>query len=203
MSTPPHLTWDPFGVVGVITPGNAPLFLSVPQVAAALLAGNAVLWKPAPAGDALAVLAASAFRQAGLPEDLLQVVQGGAEAARSVVEVGVDKLFFTGGSAAGLSLYRLQAERGRPAVLELSGRHVAVVLADADLTMAARGITWGKLANRGRNCISVQLVLVARPAYADFLARAGNAMAVAAAAPDLGPPNPAEAARLHGLTRRP
>jgi len=45
------LTWDPFGVVGVITPGNAPLFLSVPQVAAALLAGNGVLWKPAPAGD--------------------------------------------------------------------------------------------------------------------------------------------------------
>jgi len=194
------LAWDPFGVVGVITPGNAQLFLSVPQVAAALLAGNGVLWKPAPAGDALAVLAASAFRQAGLPEDLLQVVQGAAEAARSVVEAGVDKLFFTGGSVAGLSLYRLQAERGRPAVLELSGRHVAVVLADADLTMAARGITWGKLSNRGRNCISVQLVLVARPAYADFLARAGNAMTVASASPDLGLSNPGEAARLRRLT---
>jgi betaine-aldehyde dehydrogenase len=75
-----------------------------------------------------------------------------------------------------------------------------VVLADADLTMAARGVTWGKLANRGRNCISVQLVLVARPAYADFLARAGNAMAVASASPDLGPPNPGEGARLRRLT---
>jgi len=194
------LAWDPFGVVGVITPGNAPFFLSVPQVAAALLAGNGALWKPAPAGDAVAPLAASAFQRAGLPEDLLQVIQGGAEAARSVVEAGVDKLFFTGGSAAGLSLYRLQAERGRPVVLELSGRHVAVVLADADLPMAARGIAWGKLANRGRNCISVQLVLVARPVYADFLARVSNAMAVASASPDGRLPDPAESARLRRLT---
>jgi acyl-CoA reductase-like NAD-dependent aldehyde dehydrogenase len=194
------LTWDPFGVVGVITPGNAPLFLSVPQVAAALLAGNGVLWKPAPAGDALAALAASAFQRAGLSGGLLQVFQGGAEAARSMVEVGVDKLFFTGGSAAGLSLYCLQAERGRPAVLELSGRHVAVVLADADLTMAARGITWGKLANRGRNCISVQLVLVARPAYADFLSRVGAAMAGASASPGVRPTDPREIGRLRRLT---
>jgi len=194
------LTWDPFGVVGVITPGNAPLFLSVPQVAAALLAGNGALWKPAPVGDAVAPLAASAFQRAGVPGDLLQVIRGGAEAGRSVVEAGVDKLFFTGGSVAGLSLYRLQAERGRPAVLELSGRHVAVVLADADLPMAARGIAWGKLANRGRNCISVQLALVARPVYEDFLARVSNAMAVASASPNVGPTNPGESARLRRLT---
>jgi len=194
------LAWDPFGVVGVVTPGNAPLFLAVPQVAAALLAGNGVLWKPSPSGDAIAGLAASVFRRAGLPVDLLQVIEGGAEAARAVVEAGVDKLFFTGGSAAGLSLYRLQAERGRPAVLELSGRHVALVLADADLSMAARGIAWGKLANRGRNCISVQLVLAARPVYADFLTQIRNAMAGASESPGVRPTDPREIGRLRRLT---
>jgi betaine-aldehyde dehydrogenase len=112
----------------------------------------------------------------------------------------VDKLFFTGGSAAGLALYRLQAERGRPAVLELSGRHVALVLVDADLSMAARGIAWGKLANRGRNCISVQLALVERPAYADFLSRVGAAMAVASGAPCVKPTDPREIGRLRRLT---
>ena len=199
-STRHTLAWDPFGLVGVITPGNAPLFLSVPQVAAALLAGNAVLWKPAPLGDAVAATSADAFHRAGLPAGLLQIVEGGAEAARAVVEAGVDKLFFTGGSAAGLSLYRLQAERGRPAVLELSGRHVALVLADADLSMAARGIAWGKLANRGRNCISVQLALAARPAYADFLAQLCNAMARASASPGVRPTDPREIGRLRRLT---
>jgi acyl-CoA reductase-like NAD-dependent aldehyde dehydrogenase len=199
-STRHTLAWDPFGVVGVVTPGNAPLFLSVPQVAAALLAGNGVLWKPSPSGETLAALAVSLFRRAGLPADLLQTIEGGPEAARAVVEADVDKLFFTGGSAAGLALYRLQAERGRPAVLELSGRHVALVLADADLSMAARGIAWGKLANRGRNCISVQLALVARPAYADFLSRVGQAMAAASAAPGVKPTDPREIGRLRRLT---
>jgi acyl-CoA reductase-like NAD-dependent aldehyde dehydrogenase len=199
-STRHTLAWDPFGVVGVVTPGNAPLFLSVPQVAAALLAGNGVLWKPSPSGDAIASLAASVFLRAGLPVDLLQVIEGGAEAARAVVEAGVDKLFFTGGSAAGLSLYRLQAERGRPAVLELSGRHIALILADADLSMAARGIAWGKLANRGRNCISVQLVLAARPVYADFLAQIRNAMAGASGSPGVRPTDPREIGRLRRLT---
>jgi acyl-CoA reductase-like NAD-dependent aldehyde dehydrogenase len=112
----------------------------------------------------------------------------------------VDKLFFTGGSVAGLSLYRLQAERGRPAVLELSGRHVALVLADADLSKAAPGIAWGKLANRGRNCISVQLVLVERRAYADFLLRVGAAMAAASGALGVRPTDPREIGRLRRLT---
>ncbi len=199
-STRHTLTWDPVGVVGIITPGNAPLFLSVPQIAAALLAGNGVIWKPAPLGDAVAEISADAFHRAGLPPGPLQIIEGGAEAARAVVEAGVDKLFFTGGSAAGLSLYRLQAKRGRPAVLELSGRHVALVLADADLSMAARGVTWGKLANRGRNCISVQLALVARPAYADFLARVGQVMARASASPGVRSTDPREVERLRRLT---
>jgi aldehyde dehydrogenase (NAD+) len=172
-----RLHWEPYGVVGIVTPGNSLLFLAAPQIAAALVAGNAVVWKPAPTGAALASRAAGVLYRAGLPQALLQVAVGGAEAAREVVREGVDKLFFTGGSAAGALLYRLQAAQGRPAVLELSGRHVAVVLADADLELAASGIVWGKLANAGRNCVSVQLVLVERCAYADFLARARAVLA--------------------------
>lgn len=171
-----ELRWEPHGVVGVVTPGNSLLFLAVPQVAAALLAGNAVLWKPAPRGTALALQWAALLHRAGLPPALLQIVPGGAEEAREIVEVGVDKLFFTGGSSAGLELYRAQAGHGRPAVLELSGRHVAVVLADADLDLAARGIAWAKLDNGGRNCVSVQLVLAERAGAATFLERVRRAL---------------------------
>lgn len=196
-STRHELRWDPHGVVGVVTPGNSLLFLAVPQIAAALLAGNAVLWKPAPLGGGLALQMASVFYRAGLPRALLQIILGGAEAAREIVEAGVDKLFFTGGSAAGLELYRLQAEHGRPAVLELSGRHVAVVLGDADLDLAARGIAWAKLDNRGRNCVSVQLVLVERAVAPAFLERVRRALDEAGAG--TGWPDPEQEPRLAGI----
>lgn len=171
-----RLHWEPHGLVGVVTPGNALLFLSLPQIAAALLAGNAAVWKPAPSGTDMALRAAALFHHAGLPAAVLQVVTGGAPAARAVVEAGVDKLFFTGGSAAGLELYRLQAERGRPAVVELSGQHIALVLADADPAVAAAGIVWSKLGNAGRNCVSVQLALVERATLPAFVERAQAAI---------------------------
>lgn len=192
-----ELRWDPHGVVGVVTPGNSLVFLAVPQIAAALLAGNAVLWKPAPLGGGLALQMASVFYRAGLPPGLLQIVVGGAETAREIVETGIDKLFFTGGSAAGLELYRLQADHGRPAVLELSGRHVAVVLGDADLDLAARGIAWAKLDNGGRNCVSVQLVLVERAVAPAFLEHVRRALDDAAAG--AGRPDPEPGHRLAGL----
>lgn len=192
-----ELRWDPHGIVGVVTPGNSLLFLAVPQIAAALLAGNAVLWKPAPLGSGLVLQIASMFHRAGLPPALLQIILGGAQASREIVEVGVDKLFFTGGSVAGLELYRRQAEHGRPAVLELSGRHVAVVLNDADLDLAARGIAWAKLDNGGRNCVSVQLVLVERavgPAFLERVRRALDEAGSGTGRPDLG-----QEPRLAGL----
>ena len=192
-----ELRWDPHGVVGVVTPGNSLLFLAVPQIAAALLTGNAVLWKPAPLGGGLALQIASVFQRAGLPPALLQVILGGAEASREIVEAGVDKLFFTGGSAAGLELYRLQADRGRAAVLELSGRHVAVVLTGADLDLAARGLAWAKLDNGGRNCVSVQLVLVERAVARAFLERVRRALDEAGAG--AGRPDPEQAHRLAGF----
>jgi aldehyde dehydrogenase (NAD+) len=170
-STRHELSWEPRGVVAVITPGNSLVFLAVPQVAAALIAGNAVRWKPAPAGTAMARRIASILARAGLPAGALEIVEGGAGAARAIVRAGVDLLHFTGGAEAGNALARLHGP-GRPVVLELSGQHTALVLADADPALAARGIAWGKLANAGRNCLSVQLVLAERsiaPAVLDAL----------------------------------
>jgi acyl-CoA reductase-like NAD-dependent aldehyde dehydrogenase len=191
--------WEPHGVVGVVTPSNSLLFLAVPQVAAALLAGNTVRWKPAPAGGAVARRVARSLAEAGLPAGALEVVEGGAEVSRAIVRAGVDLLHFTGGAQAGRELARLQAEHGRPAVLELSGRHVALVLGDADPVLAARGIAWGKLANAGRNCLSVQLVLAERsiaPVVLDAIVAA-----LATLAPDrvAAPRDDHEAARLAGL----
>jgi acyl-CoA reductase-like NAD-dependent aldehyde dehydrogenase len=166
-------------VVGVITPSNSLLFLAVPQIAAALLGGNAVLWKPAPAGTTIARAVLALFERAGLPAGVLRILAGEAAAARAVVLAGIDKLFLTGSARAGLALYRLRAEAARPAVLELSGRHAALVLADAALPQTARGLVWRKLTNDGRNCGSVQLVLVEHPLAAALVVALGDALAAA------------------------
>lgn len=173
------LHWDPLGVVGVISPANSLLFLAVPQIAGALLGGNAVLWKPALIGTGIARAVLALLELAGLPQGVLRIVAGEAEAAQAVVAAGIDKLFFTGSARAGLALYHLQAEAGRPAVLELSGRHAAVVMADTALARTARGLVWGKLANGGRNCVSVQLILVERPLAAALVIALGDALAAA------------------------
>jgi aldehyde dehydrogenase (NAD+) len=192
-----ELHWDPLGVVGLVSPANSPLFLPVSQVAAALLGGNAVLWKPAPGGTDLALAVLEIFRKSGLPPEVLQIVPGGAEAARAVVRAGVDKLLFTGTASAGLALYQLQAAAGRPAVLELSGQHTALVLADAPLAPTARGLVWAKLANGGRHCVSPQLVLVERP-LASRLTLA-LAEALVAAEPAASPVAEENARRLRSL----
>jgi acyl-CoA reductase-like NAD-dependent aldehyde dehydrogenase len=193
-----ELSWEPFGVVGVVSPGNSLLFLAVPQIAGAILGGNAVLWKSAPAGAEVAIAVHGLFRRAGLPAGVLEVVPGAAPAARALVRAGVDKLFFTGGRPAGLALYRLQAEAGRPAVLELSGRHVALVLADAPPARTARGLVWGKLQNQGRNCVSVQLVLAERRGARALVEALSAAMASAAGVPR-APLSPEERARLAAM----
>jgi acyl-CoA reductase-like NAD-dependent aldehyde dehydrogenase len=177
-----ELHWDPRGVVGVVTPSNSLLFLAVPQVAAALLAGNTVRWKPAPPGARLAHRIAATLRRAGLPDGTLEVVEGGAEAGRALVRAGVDLLHFTGSAPAGRQLARLHAERGGPAVLELSGHHAALVLGDADLALAARGIAWGALANAGRNCLSVRLVLAEHTIAPPLVEALVDALEVRAAA---------------------
>jgi acyl-CoA reductase-like NAD-dependent aldehyde dehydrogenase len=192
-----ELHWDPLGVVGLVSPANSVLFLPVSQAAAALLGGNAVLWKPAPGGADIALAVLEIFRKSGLPSEVLQIVPGGAEAARAVVRAGIDKLLFTGSAGAGLALYRLQAETGRPAALELSGQHTAIVLADAPLAAAARGLVWAKLANGGRHCVSPQLVLVERP-LAPGLTLA-LAEALGAAEPAASPVAEEDARRLRTL----
>lgn len=192
-----ELRWDPLGVIGIVSPATSPLFLPVSQVAAALLGGNAVLWKPAPGGTEVALAMRELFLRSGLPSGVLQIVPGGVEAARAVVRAGVEKLLFTGSASAGLELYRLQAEAGRPALLELSGRHVAIVLADAPPAPTARGLVWAKLDNGGRHCVSPQLVLVERALARSLALALGEALA--AAGPGCSPVGEAHARRLRSL----
>lgn len=151
----------PFGIVLVIAPYNYPLLLPGVQVAQALMAGNAVVWKPAIGGAVIAKIFASAMKRAGLPDGLLQITEETAEAAIAAIDAGVDKVFFTGSASVGRSVLRRLSESLTPSVMELSGCDAVVLLPGADLERAAKALSFGLRLNGSATCMAPRRVLVA------------------------------------------
>ena len=155
----------PFGVVGAVTPWNAPVVLAMLKVAPALLAGNAVVVKPSP----LAPLAVSALLQElDLP---VSVVHGGAEVGAALVgSPHVRKVAFTGGDVTGRAIAHLAAERLVPTVMELGGNDPAVLLADAALTDEAMDrLVMASFATAGQVCMAAKRLYVHRALLPGFL----------------------------------
>lgn len=156
----------PRGVVGLITPWNYPVAIPLRTLVPALLAGNAVLFKPSEITPRSGALVASLF-EGLLPENLLTVVQGGGDVGGAIIEE-VDVVVFTGSVATGRRVAVRCAERLIPCSLELGGKDAAIVLADAPLERTANGLVWGAFTNAGQNCASIERVYVER-AIADKL----------------------------------
>ena len=160
---------DPLGVIGVISPWNHPFALSMTPVLSALFGGNAAVLKPSEHTPYTGLLAEDLARDAGLPDDLVQVVIGGGSTGEALVRAGVDKILFTGAAETGRSVLAVAAESLTPVVLELGGNDPAIVLEDADLERTARGIVWGSFMNAGQNCMAVERAYVVERVFDAFL----------------------------------
>ncbi|MYT75447.1 MULTISPECIES: benzaldehyde dehydrogenase [unclassified Streptomyces] len=152
----------PAGVVGVIAPFNVPLVLGIRSVAPALALGNAVLLKPdlrtAVSGG---VAIARVFEEAGLPEDVLHLLPGGAGTGSALVEAPqVRVVSFTGSTAAGRAVGAAAARHLKRAHLELGGNSALIVLPDADLERAASTAAWGSFFHQGQVCMTTGRHLV-------------------------------------------
>jgi acyl-CoA reductase-like NAD-dependent aldehyde dehydrogenase len=171
-----------YGVVGGITPFNAPVNLLVQKVGPALAAGNAIVVKPAPSGTRTALALAALFCEAGLPAGLFNVVTGDRETAVALAShPDVRAVTFTGGTAAGEAL--IVAAGNKKFVSELGSNAANVVMADADVDDAAAKIAGAAFEASGQQCISAQRVLVERPVLDRFIA----AFTAAAAKLKVGP----------------
>ncbi len=157
----------PYGVVGVIGTWNYPLLLDGACVASALLAGNAVVWKPSELAPACASALYKHFERAGLPVLLLP---GDGTTGQALCQADIDKLAFTGGVPTGRAILARLALRGIPSVMELSGNDALIVCADADIEAAARAAVWARICNAGQSCVSPQRLYVVQSAYVDFVA---------------------------------
>jgi acyl-CoA reductase-like NAD-dependent aldehyde dehydrogenase len=149
----------PRGVVGVIGPWNFPLLNNFADAVAPLVAGNAVVLKPSPVTPLTSLHVARRWREEGLPDGVLQVVNGGAEVGAQVVDEA-DMIFFTGSQATGRRVAARAGERLIPCVLELGGKSPFIVLADADLEAAARAAVWSAFAGAGQTCIRAERIIV-------------------------------------------
>lgn len=155
------------GVVAVIMPWNFPIALPLRTLVPALLAGNAVVFKPSEVTPRSGKLLAELF-EGLLPKDVFQVVQGDREIGAALVDSDIDLVVFTGSVAAGKKIAHACAERLIPSALELGGKDPAIVLEDADLQRAANGVVWGALGNAGQNCAAIERVYVAEKVAAAF-----------------------------------
>ncbi len=159
----------PHGVVALIGTWNYPIFLTVVPVLHALVAGNAVAWKPSEFAPRTAAALDEVFRAAGVPADVLVRLPATRAAGPELADTDIDFLHFTGSDNVGRRLAARLGERLIPSALELSGCDAVFVLTDADVTLAARAAWYGATMNRGQTCMATRRAFVHRSVYDRFV----------------------------------
>ncbi len=154
------LRYEPCGVIGILAPWNFPVAIPAGQILAAVVAGNAVVFKPSELTPACGAFITQCFLDAGLPPDVLQTVQGAGDVGAALIEARPDKIVFTGSVATGRRIAEACARHLIPSVLELGGKDAMIVLADADVEAASSAAVWGSFANCGQACLSVERIYV-------------------------------------------
>jgi len=162
-------TYEPLGVIGVISPWNYPWSIPFGEVALALMAGNGVVLKPASLTPLIGDRIARVFERAGVPDGLVRVIHGPGTGP-ALVAADVAKVFFTGSVETGRSVGVECARRLKGSVLELGGKDPMVVLADANIEHAIAGALWGGFANAGQTCSGIERAYVLREVSERFIA---------------------------------
>ena len=160
---------QPAGVIGNIAPWNYPLAMAVSDEIPAILAGNCVVLKPAEETPFIALYAAQLLYEAGLPQDVLQIVTGKGRVVGPVFVKEADFLIFTGSTATGRRLAGEAGESLLKCSMELGGKNPAIILDDADLNKAVPGILRGSFANAGQLCVHMERVYVQDGIYDRFV----------------------------------
>ena len=197
-----RLARRPVGVVATITPFNNPFAVPLGKLAPALAHGNAVVWKPAPAGTEIARAIVAELRTVGFPPDVAAMMSGDHEAARAVMAArAIGAVTLTGSVRAGTAAAIVCARRHLPLQAELGGNNAAIVWRDADLALAAREIALGAFGSAGQRCTANRRVVVDRHCLSEFVALLERETAALVSGPPLdeatqvGPLVSADAAR--------
>jgi succinate-semialdehyde dehydrogenase/glutarate-semialdehyde dehydrogenase len=166
-----RVAYEPYGVIGVIGAGSAPFAQPLGQIAGALLAGNAVTFKPARRAALAGERIVRVLARAGLPEGLVRIAHGGTQVGVALARAPVDKLLFTGSPGIGRAVARACVSQDKEVTVELGGKDAMLVLSDAHVARAASGALWAGYAAAGQARGSIERIYVEPEIYERFLAR--------------------------------
>jgi len=163
-----RIFYEPLGVVLIISPWNYPFNLSLCPIVTALIAGNAVIFKPSE-HTPLRGLVERIFAETPFPKDVVQVVYGGKDTGSRLIDLRPAKIFFTGSERAGKQIMAQAAQYLIPVELELGGKDPMIVFEDVNINRAVNGAIWGAMTNAGQTCTSVERILVHESIYDKFV----------------------------------
>jgi betaine-aldehyde dehydrogenase len=166
LGSPVTVRSEGVGVVGAIVPWNVPQFVTMSKLAPALLSGSTIVIKPSPETPLDAMLMAELLEEAGIPKGVVSIIPAGREVGEHLVRHrGVDKIAFTGSTAAGRTIASICGEQLKRVSLELGGKSAAIILDDADLAATMEGLKFASLMNNGQACVAQTRILASRKQY--------------------------------------
>ncbi|MDQ8995349.1 coniferyl aldehyde dehydrogenase [Acinetobacter soli] len=160
--------YQPLGVIGIITPWNYPLLLSVGPLICALAAGNHAMIKISSASSQFGQVLENALSEA-FPQELVTVINGGGAISDAFSHLHFDKMIFTGSTAVGKTVMAAAAENLVPVILELGGKSPAIVHPSMDMREAAQRLAVGKLWNAGQTCVAPDYLFLPKGRAAEFI----------------------------------
>ena len=166
------VVFEPLGIVAVISPWNAPVFVSLAMIIPPLLCGNNILWKPSEYSSFVGLEIMKLFdelKKEGLSEGTFQIVIGGKEVGRKLVGSDIDMVALTGSIRAGKEAAEIAGKGLKKVVLELGGKDPAIILDDADIEKAAREIVKSSTMYTGQVCFGVERVYCHASVYDKFV----------------------------------
>ena len=164
---------QPLGVVACVTPWNFPVAIPVWKIAPALVAGNAVVFKPATLTPATAVRIVELFEEAGIPPGVLNLIIGsGSDAGAEIINhPAVKAVSFTGSNGVGIRLYEEVSRRGAKAQCEMGGKNPVVIMEDADMDLAVESTAQGAFGSSGQRCTATSRAVVVNEIADEFVER--------------------------------
>ncbi len=160
---------EPVGVVGIIKPWNYPLELPMWSILPALLTGNTVVFKPSEYTPMVATVIGKIAEEAGLPQGVLNIVNGNGRTGEALTLSDVDMISFTGSVETGKKIMMNSSKKLHKLTVELGGSDPFIILSSANLEEAVNGALWGRFNNCGQVCVSAKRIIVLREIYRDFL----------------------------------
>jgi len=165
-----YVSYEPYGVVGVIVPWNGPLFAATMVMAPALAAGNCIVLKSPDLAPYSAMMLAELIQEAGFPAGVVNLVTGAADVGEAMVgHPGIDKIQFIGSGATAKKVLAKASETLKPCGLELGGKSAVIIFDDADLQGAAKRGLAGAVSANGQGCVNGTRLLVQRGIYEQYL----------------------------------